>query len=151
MEVDMTDVGVALIRMQRDVGMREITSLIRVLIEMRRTAVTVRVEVHCVAVVVVSGTIRVGNIGVILISRIRVIAMAGIQVIDVGHIQVVVMRDGIITVVVITMAHIPVVRVRWVLRRGIQMARAGLVGMIKVRDGVGVVRMERCIQVIGMP
>ena len=53
-----------------------------------------RVQVHCVGVVVVSGPIRVGNISVILISRIRVIAMAGIQMIDVGHIQVVVVRGG---------------------------------------------------------
>ena len=56
--------------------------------------VAVRVGVHCVGVVVVSGTIRVGSISVILIRRIRVIAMAGIQMIAVGHIQVVVVPRG---------------------------------------------------------
>ena len=60
----------------------------------------------------------------ILIRRIRVIAMAGIQMIYVGHIEVIVVRRGIAIVVVIAMAHIPVVRVRWLLRRAIEMARA---------------------------
>ena len=41
-------------------------------------AVTVRVDVDRVGVVVVNGPIRVGNISVILIRRIRVIATAGI-------------------------------------------------------------------------
>ena len=84
MEVDMTGVGVELVRVQRQVGMRDRASLILVLVGMRvgmRRAVTVRVDVHCVGVVVVSGPIRVGNISVILIRRIRVIAMAGIQMI----------------------------------------------------------------------
>ena len=129
-------------------------SLILVLVGMRvdmPRAVTVRVDVHCVGVVVVSGPIRVGNISVILIRRIRVIAMAGIQMIDVGHIQVVVVRGGIAVVVVIAMAHIPVVRVRWVLNRAIQMARAGEVVVISVGGGVAVIPMERIIEVIGMP
>lgn len=43
-----------------------------------RHAVTVRVEVHCVGVVVVSGSIRVDDIGVILVRRIRVIVVASI-------------------------------------------------------------------------
>ena len=134
--------------------MRDRASLVFVLVGMRVHmcgAVTVRVDVHCVGVVVVNGPIRVGNISVILIRRIRVIAMAGIQVIGVGHIQVVVVRDGIVLVVVIAMAHIPVVRVRRVLRRAIQMARAGEVGMISVGGGVAVIRMEHIIDVIGMP
>ena len=116
MEVGMTGVGVALVRMQRQVRMRDRASLILVLVGMRvdmRGAVTVRVDVHGVGVVVVSGPIRVGNISVILIRRIRVIAMAGIQMIYVGHIQVVVVRGGRAVVDVIAMAHIPVVRVRW--------------------------------------
>ena len=116
-----------------------------------RRAVTVRVDVHGVGVVVVSGSIRVGNISVILIRRIRVIAMAGIQMIYVGHIQVVVVRGGIAVVVVIAMAHIPVVRVRWLLNRAIQMARAGEVVVISVGGGVAVIPMERIIEVIGMP
>ena len=154
MEVDMTGVGVELVRMQRQVGMRDRASLILVLVAMRvdmPAAVTVRVDVHCVGVVVVNGPIRVGNISVILIRRIRVIAMAGIQMIDVGHIQVVVVRGGIAVVVVIAMAHIPVVRVRWLLSRGIQMARAGEVVVISVGGGVAVIPMERIIEVIGMP
>ena len=111
-----------------------------------------RVGVDCVGVVVVSRPIRVGNISVILIRRIRVIAMAGIQMIDVGHIQVVVVRRVVALVVVVAMAHIPVVRVRWVLRRRIQMARAGRCrndqewGLVSA-----VIRMERIIEVIGMP
>ena len=98
MEVGMTGVGVELVRMQRQVGMRDRASLILVLVAMRvamRAAVTVRVDVHCVGVVVVNGPIRVGNISVILIRRIRVIAMAAVQMIYVGHIQVVVVRGGI--------------------------------------------------------
>ena len=91
------------------------------------------------------------NIGVILIPRIRVIAMAGIQMISVGHIQVVVVRGGFALVVVIAMAHIPVVRVRWLLRRAIQMARAVEVGMISVGGCVGVIRMEHVIKVIRVP
>ena len=79
MEVGMTDVGVELVGMQRQVDMRDRASLVFVLVAMRvamRVAVTVRVGVHCVGVVVVSGPIRVGNISVILMRRIRVIAMA---------------------------------------------------------------------------
>ena len=93
----MTGVGVELVGMQREVGMRDRAGLVFVLVAMRvamPAAVTVRVEVHCVGVVVVSGPIRVGNISVILIPRIGVIAMAGIQMIDVGHIQVVVVRQA---------------------------------------------------------
>ena len=147
----MAGVEVDLVGVQTGVGMGDRPSLVCVLIAKRVqmcAAVTVRVGVHGVGVVVVSGPIRVRNIGVILIPRIRVIAMAGIQVISVGHIQVVVVRDGIVLVVVIAMAHIPVVLVRRVLRGAIQMARAGEVGMILVRSGVGVVRMERIIDVV---
>ncbi len=106
---------------------------------------------HCVSVVVVNRPIRVRNVSVILIPRIRVIAMAGIQVIRVGHIQVIVVRDGIVLVVVIAMADIPVVGVRRLLRRGIQMPRPGLVGMILVGGCIAVIRMEHIIEVIGMP
>ena len=153
-KVDMIGVGVELVRVQRQVGMRDRASLILVLVEMRvgmRGGVTVRVQVHGVGVVVVSRPIRVGNISVVLIRRIRVIAMAGIQMVDVGHIQVVVVRGGIAVVVVIAMAHVPVVRVRWVLFGRIQMARAGEVVVISVGGGVGVIPMERIIEVIGMP
>ena len=100
--------------------------------------------------VVVSGPIRVGSIGVILIRLIRVIAMAGIQMIGVGHIPVVLVLRGFALVVVIAMLHIPVVRVWWLRWRAIQMARAGEVGMIKVRRGVAVIPVERSIGVIGM-
>ena len=61
------------------------------------------------------------------------------------------MRGGIAVVVVIAMAHIPVVRVRWLLTRAIQMARAGEVVVISVGEGVAVIPMERIIEVIGMP
>ena len=84
MRIDMTGVGMGRVRMQRDVGMGDRASLILVLVGMRvvcAAAVTVRVDVHCVGVVVMNGSIRVGNISVILIRRIRVIAMAGIQMI----------------------------------------------------------------------
>ncbi len=49
MEVGMTGVEVELVRMQRQVGMRDRASLIRVLVAMRvhmPAAVTVRVDVH---------------------------------------------------------------------------------------------------------
>jgi len=154
MDVEMTGVAVELVRVQREVGMRDRARLILVLVGMRidvRHAVSVRIDVHGVGVVVVNGPIRVGNIGVVLIRRIRVIAMAGIQMIRVGHIEVVVVRRGIAVVVVIAMAHVPVVRVRRVLRRAIQVARAGEVVVISVGGGVGVIRMERRIGVIGMP
>ena len=87
-DVEMTGVGVERVRMQGHISMRDRASLILVLVRMRvrMCAVTVRVNVHCVDVVVVNGSIRVGNISVILIRRIRVIAMAGIQMIYVGHI-----------------------------------------------------------------
>jgi len=123
----MSGVAVELVRVQRQVGVRDRARKILVVVGMcvhMSGAVTVRVDVHGVGVVVVSGPIRVGNISVILIRRIRVIAMAGIQMIDVRHIQVVVMRGGVAVVVVIAMAHIPVVRVRRVLFRAVQMARA---------------------------
>ena len=154
MRIDMIDVGVELVRMQRQVGMRDRESLILVLVGMRVLmdgAVTVRVGVHCVGVVVVSGLIRVGNVSVILIRVICVIAMAAIQMIYVGHIQVVLVLGGLALVVVIAMAHIPVVRVRRVLKRAIQMARAGEVVMISVGGGVAVIPMELDIEVIGMP
>ena len=82
MEVDMAGVEMDLVSVQADVGMRDRASLVFVLVAMRvhmPGAVTVRVDVHCVGVVVVSGPIRVGNISVILIRRIRVIAMAGVK------------------------------------------------------------------------
>ena len=81
MEITMADVGVELVGMQREVDMRARAGLVVVVVGMRvdmPAAVTVRVEVHCVAVVVVNGPVRVGNISVILIRVIRVIAMAGI-------------------------------------------------------------------------
>ena len=62
----------------------------------------------------------------------------------------VVVRGGLAVVVVIAMAHIPVVLVRWVLRGAIQMARAGEVRMIRVSAGVNVIRMERLIGVVGV-
>jgi len=154
MDVEMTGVAVELVGVQREVGMCDRARLILVLVGMRvdvRHAVSVGVDVHRVDVVVVSGPISVGDIGVVLIRRIRVIAMAGIQMIDVRHIQVVVVRGGVAVVVVIAMAHIPVVRVRWLLNRAIQMARAGEVVVISVRGGVAVISVERIIEVIGMP
>ena len=89
MNVEMTDVRVARVRMQGDVGMRDRASLIRVLVAMSvgmPAAVTVLVGVHCVGVVVMNGSVGVENVSVILVRRIRVIAVAGIQMIDVGHI-----------------------------------------------------------------
>lgn len=154
MEVAMADVEVSFVSVQVDVGMRDGASLVFVQVVMRvhmRGTVTVRVDVHCVGVVIVNGPIRVWKISVILIPRICVIAMVVVQMIYVGHIEVVVVRDGIVLVVVIAMAHIPVVRVRRLLRRAIQMARAGEIGMIGVGGCVGVIRMERIIGVIGMP
>jgi hypothetical protein len=157
MEITMADVGVELVCVYRQVGMRERASLVFVRVGMYWCpTVSVRVDVHyvvvsAVGVVVVSGPVRVRNISVILIGRIRVIAMAGIQVIRVGHIQVIVVRGGIAVVVVIAMAHIPVVRVRRVLNRAIEMARAADVGMILVGGCIAVIRMERNIKVIGMP
>ena len=71
--------------------------------------------------------------------------------IDVGRIQVVVVRWGIAVVVVIAMAHVPVVRVRRMLFRAIQMARAREVVVVSVGGGVGVIGMEHGIGVIGMP
>ena len=93
----MAGVEVDFVGMQVEVGMRDRASLVCVLVGMRVrmcAAVTVRVGVHCVGVVVVSGPIRVGNISVILIRGICVIAMASVQMIDVGHIQVVVVPGG---------------------------------------------------------
>jgi hypothetical protein len=49
MKIDVTDVGVEHVRVQRQVGMRYRASLIRVLVGMRvamPAAVSVRVEVH---------------------------------------------------------------------------------------------------------
>ena len=63
----------------------------------------------------------------------------------------VVVRRGVAVVVVIAMAHIPMVRVRWLLNRAIQMARAGEVVVIRVGGSVAVISMERIIEVIGMP
>jgi hypothetical protein len=65
MEVAMADVGVELVRVQAEVDMRDRASHVFVLVGMRVHmcgAVTVRVDVHCVGVVVVNGPIRVRNI-----------------------------------------------------------------------------------------
>jgi len=80
-KVDVTDVAVERVGVQRPIDVGERASLVRVLVAMRVpmcAAVTVRVRVHCVGVVVVSGLIRVGNISVILIPRVCVIAMAAV-------------------------------------------------------------------------
>jgi hypothetical protein len=132
----MIGVGVELVRMERQVGVRARASLILVLVAMRvrmSAAVTVRVGVHCVGVVVVNGPVRVGNIRVILMPHIRVIAMVVVEMISVGYIPVVLVRGGFVLVVVIAVLNIPEVPVRWLLRRGIQMAGTGAVGMIRVR------------------
>jgi hypothetical protein len=154
MKIGMAGVAVGVVGVQGEVGMRNGASRVCVLVAMRVhvcAGVTVRVGVHCVGVVVVSGPIRVGRIVVILIGIICVIAMAAVQVICVGQITVVVVWWGCAFVVVIAMLHIPVVFVRWMLIRGIQMARAGEVGMITVGGCVSVIPMERIIEVIGMP
>ena len=151
MEIDMSGIDVDVVSVQFEVSVRDGASLVFVLVGMgvhMCGAVTVRVGVHRVGVVVVSGSIRVGNISVILIRRVDVIAMAIVQMICVGHIYMVVVRRGEAVVVVIAMAHIPVVFVRWVLRGAIQMARTGEVGMISVGGCVGVVCMEHIIEVI---
>ena len=115
--------------------MRDRASLVRVLVCMRvdmGARVAVRVSVHGISVVVVSGSIAVGRVSVILVGVICVIAMAGIQMVRVGHIPVILVRRSDAIVVVIAMLHIPEVPVRRVLVRRIEMARAGLVGMITV-------------------
>jgi len=122
MEVAMADIDVGGVNVQTEIDVRDRASSVCVLVGMRvdvSAAVTVRVSVHCVGVVVVNGPIRVGSISVILIGRIRVIAMAAVQVIGVGHIPVVVVRRSRAFVVVIAVLHVPVVPVRWLLRRGI--------------------------------
>ena len=132
MEVDMADVEMGLVSVQAEIDMCNRASLVCVLVGMRvrmATAVTVRVGVHCVGVVVVSGPIRVRNIRVILVARICVIAMVVVEVVAIGHIQMVVVLG---LVEVIPMPHIPEVPVRRLLGRVIQVARAGEIGMIRV-------------------
>jgi hypothetical protein len=75
MDVGMTGIGVELVGMQRQVDMRDRTSLLLVLVGMRvhmRAAVTMRVDMHAVAVVSVNATVRVGTISVILIVPVSV-------------------------------------------------------------------------------
>ena len=153
-EIGMADVGVDGVRVHAEIGVRERARLVCVLVGMRihmGGAVAMRVSVDRVGVVVVSRPIRVGNVGVILIPGIRVIAMAAVQVIRVRHIPMVLVRGRLALIVVIAMLHIPEVLVRRVLRRAIQMARAGRIGMILVGSSVCVVRMERRVEVVGMP
>ena len=87
---------------------------------------------------------------ILIEPRICVIAMVAVVMIDVRRILVVVVRGGSVLVVVIAMLHIPVVPVRRVLIRGIQVARPRAVGMIGVGRCVGVVRVQRTIDVIVM-
>ena len=127
MKIDVIDIEMVLVCMQFKVGVGEGASLVRMLVAMRilmRAAVTVRVGMNGVGVVVVSALICVGNVSVILISRIAMVAMATVQMVRVGHISVILVRGGFALVVVIAMLHIPEVAVRWLLRRGIEMARA---------------------------
>lgn len=153
MEVAVTPIDVSAVRVQREVSVPDRASPVGVLVAMRvkmSAAVTVRVLVHCVGVVVVSVPIRVGSIGVILIRAICVIAMAVVQMICVRYIPVVLVRGRFAIVVVIAMPHIPEVLVRRFIVRAIEMPRAGLVGMITVGRGIAVIPMEEIIGVIGM-
>jgi hypothetical protein len=172
----MPDVEVGLVRMQKQVDMRDRASLIRVLVgmrvDMRRVAVTVRVDVDAVAMVTVNRVrmilmgnagvgmipvrvvqmIRVGNIRVILIvPLICVIAMVVVEMIRVRDIPVVIVRRGGVFVVVIAMLHIPVVPVRWMLVGRIEVAGAGRIAIVGVIGRVGVVLVQHPIEVIGMP
>jgi hypothetical protein len=156
MEVDMAAIDVDLVGVDTNIRVRKRARQVSVLVRMRVRVrggggITVRIGVYGVGVVVVRGPVGVGNVSVILVRGIGVIAMPGVQMIRVGHIQVVMVRRGLGLVVVIAMLHIPVVPVRRLLRRGIQVARTGKVGVIGVGGCVGVVSMERIIEVIGMP
>lgn len=126
-KVNVADIAMAPVRVMRQIRMPARASLVRVFVAMRvdmPAAVTVRVGVHAVGVVVVSGSIRMRSISVILIPRICVIAMAVVQMIWVGHVPVVLVRGGFALVVVIAMLHIPVIAVRRVLVGSIEMAHA---------------------------
>lgn len=152
-EIDVAAVDVGAVRVQREVNVRDRAGKVRVLVAMRvhmSAAVTMRVRVHGVGVVVVSGPIRVGGIRVVLIRGICVVAMAAVQMIRVRHIPVVLVRGRFALVVVIAMLHIPEVLVRWVLIGGVQVARAGLVGMISVARCIAVILVEEIIGMIGM-
>ena len=154
MEVYMADVGVDDVGVHGVVGVRERDGVVRVLVGMRvdvPATVAVAIGVHRIRVVVVSGPIGMGNIRVVLIPRICVIAMASVQMIWIGYIAMVLVRRGFALVIVIAVLHIPEVLVRRLLRRGIQMTGARHVGMIGVWDCVCVVRMERIVEVIGVP
>jgi hypothetical protein len=152
--------------------MREHASLVGVLVAMRvLMAATIGVGVHVnpvavvdmsvVGVILVSKAavvviavrivqvIRVGNIRVILIaSLIRVITMVVVKVVRVRLIPVVFVRGVYIGVVVIAMLHIPEILVRWFLRRTVQMV--GTIPMISMSGRVGVIAVERPIEVVGM-
>jgi hypothetical protein len=67
--------------------------------------------------------------------------MVVVEMICVRDVQVVVVRGSGVVVVVIAMAHIPVVSVRRLVSRSIHVARAiaGAVGMVCVRDVITVI------------
>jgi hypothetical protein len=86
---------------------------------------------------------------ILIVARICVIAMVTVEMVYIGRIPVVVVRGGCVVVVVIAVLHIPVVPVRWMLIRRIEMA--GAIVMIGVSGRVGVVRVDRVINVIVVP
>jgi hypothetical protein len=158
MKVDMADVTVALVRVERQIGVRARARLVVVFVGMGvdvAGTVTVGVEVNRVGVVVV--TVRMRLIGmriveVILIApHILVIAMVVVEMIRVRDIPVVIVRRGGVFVVVIAMLHIPVVPVRWMLVGRIEVAGAGRIAIVGVIGRVGVVLVQHPIEVIGMP
>jgi len=139
--------GVAVVYVQMNIEIGVCGGASQILVRhVRMRAVIVRITMQVtVNRVVVTGSVRVNlirvrTVGVILIAVVGMIPMAAVDMVDVRSIHVIVVRRRLILVVVIAMAHIPVIPVlRFMLIDMVDVPRAGIVAMIGVALDVDMV------------